>query len=67
MHTLGLAPSEFWQLSLAEFVAIYEINRDNRRVGAVSQSQVDKMLDLQELIDSGMDPVAAMQEVSKWQ
>lgn len=66
MHTLKMAPSEFWQLSMAEFLAIYEINREQRRVGAVTQGQVDNMAELQRLLDSGMPPVDAMREVKKW-
>lgn len=62
-----MAPSEFWGLSLAEFVAIYEISRERSRVGNVTQKQVDDMFTLQELIDSGVDPVTAMKEVSQWQ
>lgn len=58
-----MAPSEFWQLSMAEFLAIYEVNREQRRVGAVTQGQVDHMLAVQELIDQGVDPVEAMQRV----
>lgn len=61
-----MAPSEFWGLSLAEFVAVYEASRENMRVGNVNQKQVDNMIELQELIDSGIDPVTALREVSKW-
>lgn len=60
MHVLNHAPSEFWQLSLAEFLSIYEINREQSKVGNVTQKQVDNMLRIQELIDSGVDPVEAM-------
>ena len=60
MHVLNHAPSEFWQLSLVEFLAIYEINREQSTVGNVTQGQVDEMLKLQDLIDSGVDPVEAM-------
>lgn len=60
MHVLNHAPSEFWQLSLAEFLSIYEINREQSKVGNVTQGQVDNMLRVQELIDSGVDPVEAM-------
>lgn len=51
-----MAPSEFWGLSLAEFVAIYEINYASRRVGNVSQAQVDRMLEMQDRIDKGLNP-----------
>ena len=52
---------------MAEFVAIYEISRERTKVGNVTQKQVDNMFTLQELIDSGVDPVTAMKEVSQWQ
>ena len=55
-----MPPSEFWGLSLAEFIAIYEINREKSRVGNVSQGQIDDMLSVQELLDAGVDPVEAM-------
>lgn len=60
MHVLKHAPSEFWQLSLSEFLAIYEINRETRMVGNVSQAQIDRMIEVQERLDAGIDPLEAM-------
>lgn len=55
-----MAPSEFWGLSLSEFVSIYEISRDEAKVGRVTQSQVDDMLTVQDKLDAGMSPADAM-------
>lgn len=37
-------------------MAIYEDVRANRKVGAITQSQVDRLLEMQDKLDEGQNP-----------
>jgi hypothetical protein len=48
----GIAPSEFWQMTLAEWWLVYDAKIGERHYGTMRESEVEELYqDLQDAID----------------
>lgn len=49
--TFGIQPSEFWEMTIPEWFAVWEVNRPNDYAGTLTHDAVDDLLDDMELND----------------
>ena len=47
----GVSPSEFWNMTMPEWFALYEVNRPNQHAGNLNDDKVDEMLDDMDLTE----------------